>query len=603
MDPTQLIAFVTILTILVGLLGICAALHAAYCATKDKAEVQQLADALIPNEAWEGVYATDEPQLLEWLRKLHVRKQSHLETIFVSAWAGYYAKQGVDISLLHNLTTRREKARMDARLASGIAALLLVFGIVGTLLAVHSILVNTEINNPEAAKSLVSGLGKAFIPSLAALVFTILVVASRGIYSMKAHQLGYKLDWFIQTRIVPRFPVQTLSEQFREINGSLAELACRMSKRDVAFGTAINNLAETVHSLEPAIACLHTAAKHGEDASKNLHSRSESLSRVMQETFGAESPIVTSVGRLDRCVGNLESVYHETIKRLDKLSTVIDRVGQDTRSHSNDAKEAVVALAEVCASIPQEVADGLSKETKNLLASISGQTSEMNAIITSLKSSHADFVATTKQTADLADTFVKGADSDLRTCINSQEIRLQKLVEFQRKQIEDSQMALQKTCESIINSLKDSATELLAASNAQSSGSSNPVESALTAELVSLAAFLRTEIEKLNGARNQIDHVPSQRTVELAPSADVESVPGSISSVDVSTITNQRSEPKPVVLNPETVSEPISKKAVIPEPFSQPPKKTEAIAPAPRDPLHKASSFTERMGNWLSGNK
>jgi|GEM_PF-2765200 len=598
----------TILTGLVGLVGVFAALHAAYWAGREKAEVRRVSEALVPNEAWGDALPANETLLQAWLRRHSIRSQSHIETIFVSAWAGHIANQGVNISLLHSLMARSEKARPGSRLASGIAALLLIFGIVGTLYAVHDILKNAVISNAETAKNLVSGLGNAFLPSLVALGFTIAVVTARGVYSKMAHQLGRELDRFIQTVVVPRYRVSTLSEQFNGINERLAQLAEGMGKRDTEFGNAIEKFSAMVTSLEPAIACLNTAAKHGEEASKHLHSRSESLAKTLEKTLGAESPIVKSVANLDQGVANLKSVYQETTTQLGKLATIVEGIGQQSATNTDRAREAIAELKVACDSIPQQIADRFREDTKELLASISTQTEKMNTAIVCLEKSQKESADAIKKASELNDATVKGAGADLRTVFDGQEMRLQKFVESHRSEIEISQANIAQTCQEAIRSLKLTASELLAGASTPSAELVSAIESTLSSRLASHSTSLEAAIGKVNAIHNRLEDVLKGRAPEsnsgwsgpgdqvpINKSEDPSGIPGVAAPVSFVQI------PLPDRVDPDTISSKATRSSSLPQthPSSVPPNlnSQQDLQPA-RNPTERRG-ITAKIRNWL----
>lgn len=115
------------------------------------------------------------------------------------------------------LVARRERSKLAGKPSGGIASLLLIIGILGTLWSIHPVLkafqfkvsastgaiplddgpalVNVA-DSTELVNSLMNNLGDAFMPSLTALIFTILVVALRGWYSLALHRYTLELDRF-----------------------------------------------------------------------------------------------------------------------------------------------------------------------------------------------------------------------------------------------------------------------------------------------------------------------------------------------------------------------------------------------------------------------
>jgi hypothetical protein len=273
------------------------------------------------------------------------------------------------------LVARRERGHISTRLSAGISALLLVFGIVGTLSSIKPVLLefkfqieaeppigmagdNAEqlgggkqageeqelpkdaasvVANTELVNRLIHNLGNAFWPSLLALIGTIVVVFFRGVYSLCLHKFALELDRFAVDTLIPRYRVPSLSEQYQEVKATLASVTESLLQREGKFHETIGQLEKLVIGISPALSGLDAAAKASKNAAENLSSRAESITDGLTRHLGAKSPI-------RRAIAGFEGIFQKTEQSLSNLSSVVDRIGHSYTSTRKDLETAIQGL-------------------------------------------------------------------------------------------------------------------------------------------------------------------------------------------------------------------------------------------------------------------
>lgn len=316
---------------LVGLVGCISAIRAWALVKREQAGLKLAEGALISDESWEGGYTFDSAAFSNWLRDRGITPHSHLCDSVRCYWAAWRAGRSPSLVELHTLVNRRERSRLDSRLSAGIAAMLLVLGIVGTLSSIHPVLthfvlpgsdsgaLNEVSGGAEAVQALLSSLGNAFLPSLTALGFTVAVVICRGLYLRDLHRFTLELDSFAIEKLASRYRSPSLSEQYREVKNSLIGVSDSILSREQLFETAVGALQAVVEGVQPVFRKLASAAERSEVAANNLASGAESLRGSLTQNLGVESPLVRAIGGVDRVFESAQ----ESLKQLLELSAGI----------------------------------------------------------------------------------------------------------------------------------------------------------------------------------------------------------------------------------------------------------------------------------------
>lgn len=319
-----------------ALLGCVAAIRGWFAVGKERTSIRGARTALTADEAWDGAFTTDEVELSKWLRTRGIILDSCIADSIRACWSAWLGGRSTSLTELHVLVARRERARGSARLSAGIAGLLLVVGIVGTLSSVHPILkdfrfqVSSSGELQEVAQStalvnsLVNNLGDAFWPSLIALGGTVFVVFCRGCYALSLHQFTLELDRFAISSLIPRFRPSSITQEYSDVKRILSELSEDISRREQGFESVVEELQKLVAGITPAAEALKATAEQSEEAAKKLSARSNSIADGITRTLGPNSPIYLAVS-------GFEGIFARTTKALDSLTSEVSSIGEENR--------------------------------------------------------------------------------------------------------------------------------------------------------------------------------------------------------------------------------------------------------------------------------
>ncbi len=404
--------------------------------------VKRAENVLAGDEAWEEAYPHDKTALSEWMRKNGIKSDSHLGDYIRTSWSAWLGNRPASLTELHVLVARRERSQIMVRLSSGIAALLLVFGIVGTLAAIKPILGNFEFklasapparidgNTPEFNRTdadvaattekvnrLLHNLGNAFWPSLFALIGTILVVSLRGLYSMGLYKFTLDIDRFAVDILIPRYRVVSLSDQFVEMKQSLLGVSDNILERETGFQAVVGKLDSIVSGISPALDALQTATKTSDQAAKKLSARSQSITDGITRTLGANSPLY-------RAISGFEGIFQQTEKCLQQLTSEVEATGQANAEDREGLKSAVQELGETIGKIAGENRD-LQSSSRQALA---GMKSEL---------------------ANLPETIKSAGDESIKAGMDAVSANLQQLNVQQKQCLEEAAQSLQQKSDQV----------------------------------------------------------------------------------------------------------------------------------------------------------
>lgn len=319
-----------------ALLGCLAAIQGWLAIGKERLSIRRAKTALTADEAWEGALTTDEVELSMWLRTRGISLDSCIADSIRACWSAWMGGRATSLTELHVLVARRERARGSARLSAGIAGLLLVVGIVGTLSSVHPILkafqfqVSASGELQEVAKStalvnaLVNNLGDAFWPSLIALGATVFVVFCRGCYALSLHKFTLELDRFAISSLIPRYRLNSISQEYTEVKRIFSELSDGIFRREEDFGTVVTELQNLVTGIAPSVKALKATAEKSDDAAKKLSARSQSIADGITRTLGASSPLY-------KAISGFEGIFERTAQAIDSLTSNVSSIGKENR--------------------------------------------------------------------------------------------------------------------------------------------------------------------------------------------------------------------------------------------------------------------------------
>jgi uncharacterized protein YoxC len=438
---SQLPVFFALFAGAVGVLGCIAAFVAHASTSRDRTAIENAKTMLASSESWEGAHTYSEHELSEWLRNRKIDPESGVADVIRACWSAWLGSRSTSLTELHVLVARRERAKAPARLSAGIAALLLVIGIVGTLFSVKPILkaLQLKASNPEGVlpaadgpslvnvgdnidlvNALMRNLGDAFLPSLVALGFTIFVVALRGIYSLGLQRYTLELDRFAMGTVMPQYRPRSISDEYEEVRTTFGSLAKTMGDREEKFDKVIAQLTKFVDSVGPTLAGLDTGIGKMTTAADALAAKSNSIADTLSRTLGKKSPLYAAVNgfegifattneRLDQLSQHIDGIRSEQqedrkamLGTLDEISGVISRVSGDHQRDREKVSENIADLKAVVEKIPANLIesarktfdDGMAAMRTTLKESLEKQTKEA-------ESAHQHTRAKTQETLDV----------------------------------------------------------------------------------------------------------------------------------------------------------------------------------------------------------
>lgn len=288
----------------IGLIGFVAAVFAAASIYRELGALRRgresLRDLLPPQDPMFDYRA--------WLgERGPAMADSHFADHLLAAADAARSGRAITLNELHEVSARREARRLSARLSGGVAALLLILGILGTLWAIKPLLGGFALDadaagiiqaakNAELATRLIRDLSQAFLPSLVALGLTVLVAFVRGFYAHGRGGLAGELDRLDLEDLFPRFPPPSVSRELDAIRAQLGDLVARMlaSQHDLdQFVSRLSDAAAGFHGDAPP---LTAASIRLADAADQLIPRLDRVTSGLDGHLGPGSPLV---GKLD----------------------------------------------------------------------------------------------------------------------------------------------------------------------------------------------------------------------------------------------------------------------------------------------------------------
>lgn len=385
--------------------GCIAAAHSWIRISKERKRIAVSERILTGDDAWNEAYPHDIANLRAWLRTKAIKDDSHLGDFIRTCWSAWLGGRPASLTELHVLVARRERSCNATRLSAGIAALLLVCGIVGTLSAIKPVLgdfrfdpvggqpttegiqasgADTNAGDGDAStdrvNKLIHDLGDAFWPSLAALLGTILVVSCRGLYSLSLHKFTLDLDRFAVDTLIPRYRVPSLSEQYQEVKATLTSVTESLLQREGRFHEAVQQLESFVAGISPALSGLSVAATSAKEATEALSSGATSITDALDRNLGAKSSF-------HRAIKGLDLIFEKTQQALTNFASVVENVGESNTASRQALESAIQALAH---SVGQIAADHRTQQA------------EANAALREFKGSLAGIPATIEVTSKYA---------------------------------------------------------------------------------------------------------------------------------------------------------------------------------------------------------
>lgn len=427
---------------LVGLMGVVAAIMAAQRVDKDRKLIEQAGSLLVSPQSWTGSRAQSEHEVTAWLGKLGIRDDSGVADVILTCWSAWLGSRPPALNEIHVLVARRERTKLAVRLSGGIVALLLVIGIAGTLVSVKPVLGNFDFNNngpvgvaenKDLIKRLMESLGDAFMPSLVALISTVVVATFRGVYTLGLHRYTLELDRFAIRTVMPHFRPRSVSDEFATVRSSFESLAKSIEKREAKFELVINSLLDFTQSLEPTLSSMGSILGKLSGAAETLDSKSRSLAETLVKTLGRRSPLYEAVQNFDglfkRATAELnllsniavkisknEDTHHAALQQhLEKLNGLVLSLQTGLKTGQGDLLNAAEAVKRLIADFPKDAMNqsrevfetGLKSMDDRLGTFVEGQASANKELRAHLQSAVEQNAARIKQALEELDNETK----------------------------------------------------------------------------------------------------------------------------------------------------------------------------------------------------
>jgi hypothetical protein len=400
----------------IGVLGIGAALRAWIIVNGERKKIDAAKSALLGNAAWSGAGSSNAFELDQWLTSKGIGSDSFIGDMVRACWAAWLGGRAASLTELHTLVARRERSSLPAKFSSGVAALLLIIGIVGTLSSVKPILkafqfkvsadgeLQSAAESTELINSLLNNLGEAFLPSLVALVFTVFVVCFRGLYLNVLHQFSLELDRFAIGTILPQYRPPSISDEYREVRKTLGSLAESIFQREEGFSKVVGELRALSEGLHPVIMALENTTTASAQAAERLSSRSRSIADGLTKHLGGSSPIY-------KAVNGLGDTFERIQMLLGGLSTQVDHLGLANENERAYLRKFVEELGGGLRTLHE----GNAADRRQVGEAVTTILSGMNQGLQSLHTGLAKFETQQKRhAAEARDTLMAMADNALK---------------------------------------------------------------------------------------------------------------------------------------------------------------------------------------------
>lgn len=408
------------LAAIVALVGCVAAVVAAQSIVRDHDALVLASTSLMAAESWNGAFKNTERELTVWLRERQIDPESGIGEVIFACWAAWLGSRSATMTEIHSLVQRRERSKIAPKLSGGIAALLIIVGIVGTLMCIHPLLSEFQfrvssasgeiqsddspslvnvVDNTVRVNQLMNSLSRAFYPSMTALFGTIVLVFIRGLYSRNLHEYFHKLDAFVMRSVMPMYRPRSAADDWSEIIRKFDTLSGKMDSRDSRLDVALVNFSEYTNRVGPALGSVNNAVERMTKASGELDQAARNVANSLSQALGPGSPLLVAVKKV-------ESVFQSIENRLASIEQITSKIKDD---HSLHVERTTFAL------------DGISNVGKKFATDVAGFAKTAGESAASLKNATEGF-----QTDGL--TVIRGSVSEMNKAIkqfiNDQDVKL-----------------------------------------------------------------------------------------------------------------------------------------------------------------------------------
>lgn len=351
------------------------------------AEARNLREGLRAFSKLDGADKTWHEGPKAWLSKQPIEPDSHFGDYTRAVWGGWLHGRIPSLDELRSMSRRRELSSLANGISKGVVALLLIVGIAGTLLAIKPILGGFEISvsamgetedaalSAEKVTLMIHRLGTSFLPSLIALVATVLVSVTRGLYLQRSSRLSHDLDMFALEELFPRFRAPSITQDFQEIHVGFIRLSDQMQRRDDRFGESVERLAEVVAGLEKVAPALRDATKKLQSAKKEFISSAntgiEDLQSIAESQIKSlRSTVETSGTEIRNNVSECETSFLRTTAACELGIKEATTSGETSiRKAIADGEDSIRLALDVASSVVTSVVEAGSEQISKAMES------------------------------------------------------------------------------------------------------------------------------------------------------------------------------------------------------------------------------------------
>jgi hypothetical protein len=504
----------------VGLVGVASALVAHAATSRDRALIKKSEFALTSAESWDGAQSSTDHELSKWLQKRGIAADSGVADIIRACWSGWIGCRATTLTELHALVSRRERSNLPARLSGGIAALLLIIGIVGTLSSVKPVLQDFQFKtdgaygqipttddssgdeynsaaNTDRVNALMRDLGAAFIPSLVALVATIVVVFFRGMYSLNLNGYTLELDRFAMGTVMPHYRPRSIADEYAEVRSTFDSLAKAIGEREEKFDLVVSQLEKLVGSIAPALSGLEIGVAQMAAAGNTLATKSNSIATTLTRMLGKKSPLYGAVY-------GFEEIFEKT---NDKIEQISDHIKEITADHEKGRAQMIETLEAISGTI--ENVKGDHTQDRDVV----GKTIESFKTLI----------------AELPDKTISQVRGSFESGIKTMQTRLESSLEDQKTQAASTHQVIRDDTRATLDIINETLTE--------TAGKIIESSKAIPATLKQVESSLALAEKKLTEATDAIPSVIERIDSTLSRASDrldeaAEAIPSALERVD-----------------------------------------------------------------------
>ena len=502
MDQSALGALPISLSILVGAIGV-VGIVAAWLAYKG---IDAERDALRRGSlGLEDVPDSDEKyDYRGWLKERRL-DDSHFGDHVRAAADARRSGRAISLQELHQVSARREARRGWARVSGGIAGLLLVCGIAGTLFCIKPVLSDFDITADQKygesqqaikasptvdkaeggqtssgpgginnAKNLIHDLSQAFLPSLWALVLTVIVAMVRGLYTHNRGTLAGELDQLDLEELFARFPPPSLSRELDGVRAQLADLTAQMLASQRNLDGFVQRLTDAAQGFQNNAPPLQDASNRFVGGVRQLAPRLDILSKTIADHLGPTAPVVS---RFDGLLAVAADV-NKAVAQMQSAGAILSEHLSESHRLLKDTTDALPAQFQAaCQSasglIAQAASQALAAACQDAVARLDAAALPLRDAAQSVAAENRALKADTSQAITnvtrsveaLCDATTKGMLKDMSTGLDAVTGRVDSLLTATANQVRDSLSDAQQGFREALNAALATITNLHSSAN------------------------------------------------------------------------------------------------------------------------------------------